>query len=211
MATTLDLDRAVPELLRLVDGSQRVVVGITGPPAAGKSTAATALAERLLASGVPTVVVPMDGFHLAQTVLDQRGWTPEKGAPHTFDAAGYVALIERIRRERDGSVWAPAFERSLEDPVAGSIEVTPQTRLVLTEGNYLLSPEPPWSRLPGLLDAIWYVDTPDPVRLDRLIARRRRYGATMQEATERAHGSDERNAELVRAGRERADALLQVV
>ncbi|MBB2893145.1 nucleoside/nucleotide kinase family protein [Flexivirga oryzae] len=206
----LNPDRAVRALTRLADGTDRVIVGITGAPGAGKSTAAKTLARRCTASGVPTVVVPMDGFHLAQAVLEARGWAPEKGAPHTFDGAGYVALIERIRRERRWSVWAPAFERTLEDPVAGSIEVAPQTRLVITEGNYLLSPDEPWSELPGLLDAVWYVDTPDQLRLDWLIARRRRYGATMQEATDLALGPDERNAELIRASRDRADAFLQV-
>jgi len=206
----LNPDQAVRALTNLAEGTDRAIVGITGAPGAGKSTVAKTLARRCIARGIPTVVVPMDGFHLAQAVLDARGWAGEKGAPHTFDGSGYVALVERIRRERRWSVWAPTFERTLEDPVAGSIEVTAQTRLVITEGNYLLSPEEPWSDLPGLLDEVWYVDTPDQLRLDRLIARRRRYGASMQEATDLALGPDERNAELVRAARCRADALLQV-
>ena len=206
----LDLDQAVRALVRLAEGGDRVIAGVAGAPGAGKSTAAAALARRCVAQGVPTVVVPMDGFHLAQAVLAARGWAAVKGAPHTFDAVGYVALIGRIRDERRGSVWAPTFERSLEDPVAGSIEVAAQTRLVVTEGNYLLLPQEPWSRLPGLLDVIWYVDTPDPVRRERLIARRLRYGATAHEATELALGPDERNAELVRSARCRADALLRV-
>lgn len=206
----LNLNQAVRALTHLTGGAERVIVGITGAPGAGKSTAAKTLARRCVTQGVPTVVVPMDGFHLAQSVLEAHGWGAVKGAPHTFDAAGYVALVERIRRERRWTVWAPAFERPLEDPVAGSIEVTPDTRLVITEGNYLLSPEQPWSQLPALLDAVWYVDTPDQVRLDWLIARRRRYGATMQEATDLALGPDERNAELVRSTRCRADAWLRV-
>jgi pantothenate kinase len=206
----LDLTQAVRALAKLADGTDRAIVGITGAPGAGKSTAAKTLARRCTAQGIPTVVVPMDGFHLAQAVLEARGWAADKGAPHTFDAAGYVALIERIRKERDRSVWAPTFERLLEDPVAGSIEVAPETRLVITEGNYLLTPEEPWSELSGLLDTVWYVDTPDQLRLDWLIARRRRYGASMQEATDLALGSDERNAELIRSTRDRADALLRV-
>lgn len=206
---TLDPATAVDAIADLAAWGGRVIVGLTGPPAAGKSTAAELLANGCRTRGLRTVVVPMDGFHLAQAVLDERGWASVKGAPHTFDAGGYAALLARIRRDRDGTVWAPAFDRTLEEPVAGSIEVAPEVEVVLTEGNYLLLPTAPWSELPPLLDAVWYVDTPDPLRRDRLIERHRRYGRSLAEASDRALGSDERNAELVRSTRDRADAMLR--
>lgn len=204
----LDPASALDALTELVREDDRVIVGLTGPPATGKSTAAELLAEGCRERGLRTVVVPMDGFHLAQAVLDERGWAPVKGAPRTFDAAGYVDLLARIRRERDRTVWAPAFDRSLEEPIAGSIAVAPGAQVVLTEGNYLLLPDQPWSELPGLLDAIWYVETPDELRRQRLIERHRSYGRSIAEATERTMGSDERNAELVRSTRARAGAIL---
>ncbi|WP_188836325.1 nucleoside/nucleotide kinase family protein [Flexivirga endophytica] len=205
---TLSAATAVAALTEPARRGDRVVVGLTGPPATGKSTAAEVLAAGCRERGLRTVVVPMDGFHLAQAVLDERGWAPVKGAPHTFDAAGYVELLARIRRERDRTVWAPSFDRSLEEPIAGAIEVSPAAQVVLTEGNYLLLPDEPWCELPGLLDAIWYVETPDELRRDRLIARHRSYGRSLAEASERALGSDERNAEVVRSTRDRADAIL---
>lgn len=201
----LDLAGAARALTELTAGRERVILGLTGPPAAGKSTAAAALART---SELPAVVVPMDGFHLSQAVLDARDLAAVKGAPHTFDAAGYVELVARLRRDLHRTVWAPAFDRTLEDPVAGSIEIPPGTRVVITEGNYLLLAEPPWSQLPELLDAIWYVETPDPLRRDRLIARHHEFGRPLHEATARALGTDERNAELIRATRARADAVL---
>ncbi|WP_446666010.1 nucleoside/nucleotide kinase family protein [Flexivirga sp. B27] len=205
---SLDLDAALRTLVDLSATHDRVVVGLTGPPATGKSTAADLLERGCRERGLRTVVVPMDGFHLAQAVLDERGLGPVKGAPHTFDADGYLTLLQRIRRDHDRTVWAPAFDRSLEEPIAGSIAVAPDTQVVLTEGNYLLLDESPWRELPGLLDSVWYVDTPDPLRQDRLIQRHRRYGRSRAEAAERALGTDERNAELVRSTRHRAGAIL---
>ncbi|MFC6704328.1 nucleoside/nucleotide kinase family protein [Flexivirga alba] len=207
-APILDAAAAVETLADLAAATDRVIVGLTGPPAVGKSTAADQLARGCRERGIRTVVVPMDGFHLAQAVLDERGWAPVKGAPHTFDALGYVELLSRIRSERDRTVWAPAFDRSLEEPIAGAIEVAPDTQVVVTEGNYLLLPDEPWSELPRLLDAIWYVETPDELRRERLIERHRSYGRSLAEASQRALGSDERNADLVRSTRERADAIL---
>lgn len=116
-------------------GSRRIL-GIAGPPGAGKSTLAARLAEAL---GPETaVVVPMDGFHLAQAELARTGLADRKGAPDTFDVAGYVSLLRRLRGADGATVYAPAFDRSLEEPIAGSIPVTPCVPLVITEGNYLL-------------------------------------------------------------------------
>ena len=180
------------------------LLGITGPPGAGKSS----LAEAVAAEVEGAVLIGMDGFHLAHRVLVERGLVAVKGAPETFDAAGYVALLRRVRGLDQGTVWAPEFRRDIEDAIAGAVAVTAEHRLVVTEGNYLLLDVPPWDGVRGLLDACWYVDLADPDRRTRLQARHERYGRTPDEAHERTHGSDERNTELVVATRDRADLLV---
>ncbi len=152
MSTAAALDRAAELAAR--PGPRRIL-GLAGPPGAGKSALAARLARR---AGRAAVVVPMDGFHLADAELIRLGRLGRKGAPDTFDAAGYLALLGRIRSAEPGvTVYAPAFGRRLEQPVAGSIPVRPDARLVITEGNYLLFDEPPWTMVRGLLDEVWWV------------------------------------------------------
>ncbi|HSF26879.1 MAG TPA: nucleoside/nucleotide kinase family protein [Actinomycetes bacterium] len=184
-------------------GSRRLL-GITGPPGAGKSTLAAALADRLAGAAV---VVPMDGFHLAQAELIRLGRAARKGAPDTFDALGYVALLRRLRAGSE-PVYAPAFDRRLEEPVAGAIAVDPAIGLVITEGNYLLL-DGPWAPVRQLCDEIWYVDLPDDQRLARLVARHAAHGKSLAAARAWANGSDAVNAALVVATRDRADVLVR--
>jgi pantothenate kinase len=182
----------------------RRIVGITGAPGAGKSTYAAQLATETSA-----VVVPMDGFHLSNDELRRLGRLERKGAPDTFDAAGYVALLRRLRAD-SGAVRAPAFDRRAEAVVPGAICVPPCTD-VITEGNYLLLDEPPWHEVRGLLDEVIYVEVPERARVERLIARHVAHGRTAGEARERVErGSDAVNARLVEATRARADRIARL-
>jgi pantothenate kinase len=190
----------------------RVLLGITGSPGAGKSTLAAFLAE---ACGA--VVVPMDGFHLADVELVRRGLLDRKGAPETFDGWGYAALLARVRGlgadSGSGSaevVMAPMFERDLEQPIAGAIPVPPSAGLVVTEGNYLLLEVDPWPLVRARLDAVWHVVTDDALRVPRLLARHVASGKTPAEAAAWVDRVDRPNGVLIEAARTRADLVLDL-
>jgi pantothenate kinase len=204
----LTLDDCVARLRDLARGRSRTLLGIAGPPGCGKSTLAAALADRL---GTSAVVVGMDGFHLAQAELARLGRADRKGAPDTFDAAGYAALLKRLRDDTEEIVYAPLFRREIEEPIAGAVAVDPSTAYVITEGNYLLLDEDPWRSARAQLDEVWYLYVPDDVRRDRLVQRRLGFGASEADAQRWALGSDERNAVLVAATRERADLVVELV
>jgi pantothenate kinase len=197
----------------LTHGGRRALLGIAGSPGAGKTTLAVRLVRALNSAGDPWVAhVPMDGFHLADAELDRLGLRDRKGAPETFDAAGYAALLRRLRDgDGDGTddiVYAPGFERVLEQPLAGALPVPPSARLVVTEGNYLLLDTGAWRRVRAALDEVWFCELPEPERLRRLIARHEEFGKRHEEAVAWVTRSDQRNAELIEATRDRADLLL---
>ena len=184
---------------------RRGLLGITGAPGAGKST----IAERLVAAlGDSARLVAMDGFHLAGAELDRLGRAERKGAPDTFDALGYVALLERLRRNAERVVYAPLFDRSLEEPIACAVAVPREVPLVVTEGNYLLVPDGDWAGVRPQLDACWFVDPGEDLRVARLVARHERYGRPAEVALGRALGSDQRNAQVIAATRHRADWVI---
>jgi len=188
-------------------GAGRRILGLAGAPGAGKSTLAAALAAAL---GPVAAVVPMDGFHLAGSVLRRLGREGRKGAPDTFDPDGYAALLRRLRAAPPALVYAPEFRRDIEEPVAGAVEVHPRVRLVVTEGNYLLVPTGGWAPVRALLDEAWYVEVDERLRMERLIARHRAHGRTAAAAAAWARGSDQRNAELIAGTRARADLTVRL-
>lgn len=190
-------------------GGGRALLGIAGSPGAGKTTLAERLVAALNADGPPWAAhVPMDGFHLADAELDRLGRRDRKGAPDTFDAGGYAALLRRLREETDDVVYAPGFERVLEQPVAGAIPVPPQARLVVTEGNYLLLREGSWARVRPCLDEVWFCESDEEERIRRLVARHEEFGKEHAEAVAWVLGTDQRNADLVATTRECADLVV---
>lgn len=209
LASTEALDELAARASRLAEKRPRAIIGIAGSPGSGKSTVAAGVAERLKESGDAVAIVPMDGFHLAQRELDRRGRADRKGAPDTFDAAGYVALLRRLRDPAEGVVYAPEYVRgAVEQPIGSAIPVSPAVRIVLTEGNYLLLTEPPWSLLRPLLDETWFLQADPDARRARLYERHLANGKTRERAHAFTHGSDESNARLVEATAASADVLV---
>jgi pantothenate kinase len=188
----------------------RSLLGIAGAPGAGKSTISEWLLEHLLTEHPGQVaLVPMDGYHLAQSLLESRGLEHRKGAPETFDGAGYVALLRRLRSETTREIFAPVFRRDVNDAIAGAIAVPPETRLIITEGNYLLLDEAPWNEVASLLDETWFVQLERDERLRRLTARHLKFDKDAAIAEWRATGNDERNARLVAAGSQRSTLVIE--
>jgi pantothenate kinase len=202
----LTLDDLVERVRRLAAGPGRAILGVTGSPGAGKSTLVAVLLQHL----PPDVVahVPMDGYHLADVALERLGLRQAKGAPDTFDAGGYIALLRRIRADAEDVIYAPAFERDLEQPLAGAIAVPRRARLVLTEGNYLLLDHGRWSEVRPELDEVWFCD-PDPAaRMAQLTARHVAFGKEPAQAAAWVAAVDEDNAALVDSTRARADLIV---
>ena len=198
----------LPDLCRqrvtaLLGSGNRRILGIAGAPGAGKSSLAQAIARQF---GESVQVVPMDGFHLANSELLRLGRRGRKGAPDTFDAAGYLNLMHRLKHQAaDEVVYAPDYSRDAGEAIAGAIAVGPTTPLIVTEGNYLLQQDAPWNKLRGMLDEIWFLNVSDDLRRERLLARHMRFGRTEQQARDWVTHTDEPNALRIGQGRTRAD------
>lgn len=197
-----------PRAAELVQPGRRAILGICGAPGAGKSALAVKLVKRLNAAGVAAAHVPMDGFHLADVSLRERGLLEAKGAIETFDDYGYLALLRRLRVELDHDVLAPGFERDLEQPLAAAITVPAGTTLVVTEGNYLLDDSGAWPLVRAELDAVWFVDLDDNRRRSRLVARHIKFGKEPVAAQEWMDRVDEPNAQRILARQAFADLIV---
>ena len=203
---------AIPEsylvrLREMLKTGSRIILGLVGPPGAGKSTVGLALRD---AFRDISQIVPMDGFHLANVELSRLGRAGRKGAPDTFDSAGYVDLLKRLRAQSpDEVIYAPEFRREIEEPIAGAIPIFPETQLLITEGNYLLLEDGHWKKVPAFLDEVWYVDVDDALRIERLAARHQQFGRSRYEAIAWVNNTDEPNARLIATGKQRANLVFR--
>ena len=205
-AQRLSFDQALERTRELLNNSsRREIIGIVGKPGAGKSTLSSFLIENLPADEV--ALIPMDGYHLSNAQLAHLGRSNRKGAPDTFDSYGFAALLERVKSSHE-DVYFPIFHREIEESIAAEGVVTSKTKLVITEGNYLLHNEGGWRNVSDFLTESWYVDVDDELRLERLVDRHHFFGKERQAAYDWAHGTDENNARLVEATRDKADFLV---
>ncbi len=203
------VDRILDRHAEASAADRRTIIGLVGAPGSGKTTLLHALLVALeLRVPGSTAWVPMDGFHLADSTLRDLGRLKAKGAIDTFDGYGYLATLRRIRVETGNIVYAPEFDRTLEQPIAGGMAVPPAATIVLTEGNYLLDEGSPWNALPGVLDEIWYCDVADELRRERLVARHVAFGKSPEAARAWVGTVDEPNAVRIRSTRSRADLVV---
>lgn len=183
----------------------RVIVAIAGPPAAGKSTIAEELVSFLPEGSA--AVVPMDGFHYDDRVLDQIGWRQRKGAPETFDLDGYESLLKRLKAA-DADVAVPIFDRSMELSRGSAAIVPKEARFIITEGNYLLLDEAPWDKLAPLFDMTIFLDVPREEVERRLVQRWIDYGRGIEAGRAWIDSNDMPNVDRVLTKRRKADVTI---
>ncbi|QMU74279.1 nucleoside/nucleotide kinase family protein [Streptacidiphilus sp. P02-A3a] len=202
----------VADAARLLDRPGRRLLGLCGPPAAGKSALARTLVDGInVRLGTDTAAyLPLDGFHLSNQQLERLGLGDRKGSPPSFDVYGYAALLRRVGAVPlpDHDVYAPDYDRTLHEPVAARHRIAPGVRLVVAEGNYLGLDAPGWREAAELLDELWYVDAPDELREQRLRERHLGNGSSAERARARVEGNDRPNGELVKSSRGRCTRVV---
>ena len=196
----------VQRILSLPRTGRRQLVALAGAPASGKSALAAALPPALQREGRAAQSVPMDGFHLDNRLLDERGLRARKGAPETFDVYGFIALMHRLKDEDE--VYYPIFERQQDQAIAGAGMVTASCDLVIVEGNYLLLDETPWRKLADIWDLSIWIETPERIVLERCIQRWLDHGHTAEAARTRAEHNDLANAKRIARALMPADLTL---
>lgn len=191
----------------------RFLLGIAGPPGSGKSTLAE-LACRIwndeindTTSGAATIV-PMDGYHRSNDELLQMGLLHLKGIPATFDPQSFINKLKEIQSQPRETHYCPRFDRSIEASIADDIAVTPEHKVAIVEGNYLLLNEAPWDELSNIFNSIWYIDASESVLLPRLLRRHQAAGKDFDKAREKVESTDLPNARLVERTKTRAHKIL---
>ena len=188
------------------DAPARLVVGLVGAPGSGKSTIAEQLEAGLEAAGIFAGLVPMDGFHLSNAVLDELGRRNRKGAPDTFDVEGYLATLDRVRADGAPQVFAPAYRRDLHESVAAG-SIVSGTGVVVTEGNYLALETRGWGAARERIDLLIHIDVPEEVLVLRLINRHEEFGKNPLAAGHWVRTVDLPNARLIATSVHRCDEV----
>jgi pantothenate kinase len=190
---------------------RRVILGLAGPPGAGKSTLAMAIVEYARARSGPAwaAFLPMDGYHLSTVQLRRLGLEDRKGAPETFDADGYAAMLARVAADDGADIYAPDYDRvTHHEPIAARLLIPAPARLIVTEGNYLALDDPRWRAARRYIDHLWYVEAPDAVRARRLLERQLAGGRDEAAARDWVERSDHSNGELVKQSRPNAQRII---
>ncbi len=210
MSTSITLLTSLEEVVtraKSLMGGERKIVGVIGKPGAGKSTLSAQLIKHL---GNQAAILNMDGYHLSNFALRALGRADRKGAPDTFDALGFTAILQRVKNEVDQNIYFPVFDRAIEESIAAQGVITPEIKLVITEGNYLLHNENNWGGVKKLLDESWFIEVDDKLRIERLVDRHHKFGKSKVDAHSWATGSDENNARIVAQTRELADVIINL-
>ena len=205
---TISLETLVETLLQRAHEKPRFIVAVAGPPGAGKSTLAEALHKALQGRGETSAVLPMDGFHMDNGILSERGLLSRKGAPETFDVRGFVDIIAAVRKA-DQEVLVPVFDRSREIAIASARVVSPETRFIIAEGNYLLLNEEPWTRLADSFDLTICVGPSYEILEQRLRDRWVSYGLDEAGILAKLYENDLPNGKRIIANSREADIRLE--
>ncbi|MGD9480468.1 nucleoside triphosphate hydrolase [Shinella sp. G-2] len=205
----MTVDAIANDLQRRAANARRFMIGIAGPPGAGKSTLVEALRETLLARGERAEILPMDGFHMDNGILAERGLLPRKGAPESFDGRGFVDIVAALKRA-EGEVLVPVFDRTREIAINAARAIPGETRFILAEGNYLLFRDAPWDRLDGLFDFTIFVGPPYAVLEERLRRRWLQYALPEDQIHWKLYGNDLPNGKRILDNSRPADLTIDL-